>query len=163
MAKKVIGIILVVFSSLGILLGLFFLLMFGLFGTIFGALGNSGGLEVAAGATVETVEGEIFMVDDSSTTIYYEVDGLPYMGMLNITSSEFTEGDEITVQYDSSNPANFAAPELLDVFGVMGGIFGGAGVVIGLVFLIPSIAMLVIGIILIRKAKKEQQTVSTTI
>ena len=163
MAKKVIGIILVVFSSLGILLGLFFLLMFGLFGTIFGALGNSGGLEVAAGATVETVEGEIFMVDDSSTTIYYEVDGLPYMGMLNITSSEFSEGDEITVQYDSSNPANFAAPELLDVFGVMGGIFGGAGVVIGLVFLIPSIAMLVIGIILIKKAKKEQQTVSTTI
>lgn len=162
MAKKVIGIILIVISSFSILMGAFFLLIFGSFGTIFGAVGNSGGLEVAAGATIETVEGEIFMVDDSSTTIYYEVDGLPYMGMLNITSSEFSEGDEITVQYDSSNPANFAAPELLDVFGMMGGIFGGVGVIVGLVFLIPGIAMLIIGIVLIKKAKKEKQVASTT-
>ncbi len=154
MAKKVIGIILVVLSAFSIFMGAFFLLIFGAFGTIFGAVDNSGGLEVAEGATIETVEGEIFMVDDSTTTIYYEVDGIPYLGALNITSSEYSEGDEIAVQYDSSNPANFAAPELLDVFGVMSGIFGGVGVVIGLICLIPGIAMLVIGIILIKKSKK---------
>ena len=70
MAKKVIGIILIVVSVLTIFVSGILLLTFGLLGGTFGIVGSAGGLSVEDGATVETVEGEVYYTDGSSTTIY---------------------------------------------------------------------------------------------
>ena len=155
MAKKVIGIILIILSVLPIFMGGIFLVVCGILGGTFGIIGNAGGLSVEDGATVESTYGEVYDVSDSKTTICYEVDGVSYMGSLNMTTSEITEGDIVTVEYDSSNPTSFAVPEMNEAFGMIGGIVGGVGVGIGLVCLIPGIAMLVIGIILVKKSQKQ--------
>ena len=89
MAKKVIGIILIVVSVLTIFVSGILLLTFGLLGGTFGIVGSAGGLSVEDGATVETVEGEVYYTDGSSTTIYYEVDGVPYIGDLNVYNSAY--------------------------------------------------------------------------
>ena len=155
MAKKVIGIILIVLSVLSIFMGGIFLVVCGILGGTFGIIGSTGGLTVEDGATVESTYGEVYDVSDSMTTICYEVDGVSYMGSLNMTTSEITEGDIVTVEYDSSNPTSFAVPEMNEAFGTIGGIVGGVGVGVGLIFLIPGIAMLVIGIVLVKKSKKQ--------
>ncbi len=155
MAKKVIGIILIILSVFSILGGAFMLLLFGLLGGTFGLIGDMSGLQVEEGATIESVVGEVYDVTDSQTAIYYEVDGVPYLGYLSMVTSMHTPGTVVTVEYDSSNPANFAVPEMNDVFGSFGSIFGGVGVAVGLIAIIPGIAMLIIGIVLIKKSKKE--------
>ncbi|MBE5885969.1 MAG: hypothetical protein E7284_06135 [Lachnospiraceae bacterium] len=160
MAKKVIGIILIVVSVLTIFVSGILLLTFGLLGGTFGIVGSAGGLSVEDGATVETVEGEVYYTDGSSTTIYYEVDGVPYIGDLNVYNSAYTEGTPVTVEYDSSNPSSFAVPEMSAVFGVLGGVFGGVGIVFGIGGIIVGIVMLVIGIVLIKKAKKAAASVT---
>ncbi|MBO5342604.1 MAG: hypothetical protein J6A73_07980 [Lachnospiraceae bacterium] len=154
MAKKVIGIILIVISVFTFLVSGIFLLVFGILGGTFGLIGNFSALQVEEGATVETVEGEIIYTDDSTTGFYYEVDGVPYVGELSMHNSAYTEGTLVTVEYDSSNPANFAVPELSGVFSDLGGIFGGVGIALGIVGLFAGVAMLVIGIVLIKKSKK---------
>ena len=158
MAKKVIGIILIVISVFTIFSGVCFLLTFGLLGGAFGVVGAGGGLSVEEGATVETVVGEVYDVDDGYTTVCYEVDGIEYMGSVTVTNSAYTEGTPITVEYDSTDPSTFAVPELSAVFGVLGGVFGGVGVVLGVGGLIIGIVMLIVGIILVKKSKKAVAT-----
>ncbi|MBQ8247639.1 MAG: hypothetical protein IJZ42_10945 [Lachnospiraceae bacterium] len=158
MAKKVIGIILIVISVFTIFSGVCFLLTFGLLGGAFGVVGAGGGLSVEEGATVETVVGEVYDVDDGYTTVCYEVDGIEYMGSVTVTNSAYTEGTPITVEYDSTDPSTFAVPELSAVFGVLGSVFGGVGVVLGVGGLILGIVMLIVGIILVKKSKKAAAT-----
>lgn len=161
MAKKVIGIILIVISVLTIFVSGILLLVFGILGGTFGLIGGGSALSVEDGATVETVEGEVWDTDDSSTTIYYEVDGIPYIGEINMYNSAYTEGTLVTVEYDSADPTNFAVPEMSAVFGILGGVFGGVSVVFGVGGLIIGIIMLVIGIVLVKKAKKAQNATVT--
>ncbi len=158
MAKKVIGIILIVISVFTIFFGACFLLTFGLLGGVFGIVGAGGGLSVEDGATVETVMGEVYDVEDGYTTVCYEVDGVEYMGSVTVTNSAYTEGTPVAVEYDSTDPSTFAVPELSAVFGVLGGVFGGVGVVLGVGGLIIGIVMLIVGIILVKKSKKAVAT-----
>ena len=153
MAKKVIGIILVILGVFNILGGIFA-------GIIFGLVDDMSSLVVDEYATVETVEGYILDVDedDTETTVYYEVDGYSYEGELNVYNSLYTEGTKVTVEYDSSDPANFAVPELSNFIGAMGNLFGGVGITIGIFGAIFGIGMLVIGIILIKKSKQAVET-----
>ncbi|MBQ3037099.1 MAG: DUF3592 domain-containing protein [Lachnospiraceae bacterium] len=160
MAKKVIGIILVILGVFNILGGIFAGIIFGLFGGVFGLVDDMSSLVVDEYATVETVEGYILDVDedDTETTVYYEVDGYYYEGELNVYNSLYTEGTKVTVEYDSSDPANFAVPELSNFIGAMGNLFGGVGITIGIFGAIFGIGMLVIGIILIKKSKQAVET-----
>ncbi len=155
MAKKVIGIILIVLSVFPIVTGILLTVITGMVGGIFGIIGTSSSLTVEDGATIESTYGEVYDTSDSSTTICYEVDGNSYIGSLNMSSSSLREGDTVMVEYDSTDPSRFAVPELNELFGTAGGIVGGVGIGIGLICLIVGVVMLIIGIILIKKSKKK--------
>lgn len=157
MKKKVIGIILVVIAAFTLFVSVVLLATFGLLGGAFGMVGNNLDLEVDGGSTVETVEGTIISTDDNQTTIMYEVDGNTYVGTLNIHNSAYTADSTVMVEYDSLNPGTFAVPELGEVFGTLGGIFVIVAIVVGVLGIGAGVAMLIVGIVLIKKAKKAQQ------
>ena len=161
--KKIIGIILTVLGSLGILFALIFGFIFGGLGMGFSAAKNSNQeyksdeYSSCTGVIVSTSgSGSSSSGSSSETTISYTVDGLEYQGTVNMYSSSFVKGDTITVYYDLTNPNRFEVPELSEaVFGTMGTIFSGIGIVFLIIFGGIGAGMIVGGIILIRLAKKD--------
>ncbi len=153
MAKKVIGIILIVLGLLGIVCSLCTLLFCFIFGGVTGALSSGSSLKASDGGTVLTTTGMVSDIDDNHTSVQYYVDGYTYEGTVNATTSSYEVFDEIEVEYDSENPASFAVPALYDWTGFA----FGSSIVMGIVSVISiviGIVMIVVGIILIRKAKK---------
>lgn len=161
--KKVIGIILTVCGCFGIMFAL-------LFGFVFGGLGMSfskatksdqdyisNGYSSCIGTIVSTTgSGNYTSGPSSQTTIAYTVDGLEYQGTLNIYSSSYVKDDTVTVYYDLSNPNRFEVPELSEAaFGTMGTVFSGIGIVFLILFGVIGVGMMIVGIILIRSAKKD--------
>lgn len=160
--KKVIGIILTIFGGFGILFAL-------IFGLVFGGLGKgfseatksdedyiSDGYDACMGTIVSTEGSGTYTSGPSSKTIIaYTVDGAEYQGTLNIYSSSYVKDDTVTVYYDLSNPNRFEVPELSEAaFGTMGDIFSGVGTVFLIIFGFLGIILLIVGVILIKSARK---------
>lgn len=154
MAKKVIGILLICFSSLFLFMGITFGVIFGGLGAVFGTVGNREPVLDAAGS-VKEAKGEVLSVYEGGSWIWYEVDGEEYLGYVNVTSSSYPKGTHVTVEYDSANPENMQVPEMTEaVFGMLGNIFGGVGIALAVLFGLLGIAGLIGGILLLKSYKK---------
>lgn len=161
--KKIIGIILTVFGGFGILFALIFGLVFGGLGMGFSEAAKSDqdyisdGYASCMGTIVSTEgSGDYTSGPSSKTTITYTVDGLEYQGTLNIYSSSYVKGDAVTVYYDLSNPNHFEVPEISEAaFGTMSAVFSGVGIIFAVLFGFVGIILLIVGVILIRSAKKD--------
>lgn len=159
MAKKVIGILLVVLGALFLLMAANFLLVFGGVGIAF----NLGSDNVANSsfiddATTVSCMGQVVDVSDSQTTIYYTVDGATYEVSYSVTNSSYPTGTSVVVYYDQTDPSRCEVPEVeAATFGIIGKTFTGLAVALPIVFGILGLGCLVGGILLIRSSKKQVQ------
>ena len=153
--KKVGGIALTVFGGIFLFMGLLFGVIFGIVG---GAMGGAADdvnaeFEEFAEYAVETT-GVVVDAGDGATTVEYEADGDYYQVDYTISTSEFGQGDYISVYYDPDNPYSCMVPELESgAIEMMGGIFSGVGIGVGIFFVILGLAFMIPGIILIKKSK----------
>ena len=153
--KKVGGIVLTIFGGLFLFMGLLFGIIFGLVG---GAMGGAvdevnAEFEEFSENAIETT-GVIVDTYDSSTTIEYEVDGVYYQVEYNVSTSEYTTGDYISVWYEIDNPYSCMAPDLYtETLGLAGGIFSGVGIGLGVIFALVGLAFMIPGIIMLKKSK----------
>ena len=153
--KKVGGIVLAVFGGLFLFLGLLFGVIFGIVG---GAMGGAADdvnaeFEEFSEYAVETT-GVVVDAGDGATTIEYEADGDYYQVDYTISTSEFGQGDYISVYYDPDNPYSCMVPELESgAMEMMGGIFSGVGIGVGVIFIIVGLAFMIPGIIMLKKSK----------
>lgn len=155
MAKKIIGIILTVLGGL-------FLLMALLFGLIFGGIGTAMNTDVSSDdsfvlePTTRSCSGKVLQAEEGTTVVQYEVDGESYSVALNLYSSSYPAGTEVTVYYNETKPEECSVPEIYDsIFGIIGTIFSGFGIGFLIVFGILGVVFLVVGIILIMSSKKK--------
>lgn len=152
--KKIIGILLIVFSSMFLLFGVFFGLIFGGFGLIFGSVEDSVS-EFEVNGDVETTDGTVDYVSENETCICYKVDGVEYTCWITAVSSSYPAGTEVEVLYDSSNPWNATVPEVTEeVFGILKTVFGGFGIGFALLFGVLGFAGIIGGILLLKSYKK---------
>lgn len=158
--KKVIGIVLTVLGGFGILFAIIFGVVFGGLGIAFQANSNSddGFLQKS---TTMSCYGEVISVEDSVTTIQYEVDGGLYEVDFNMQSSGYPVGTGVTVYYNDNQPEECRVPELTEAtFGTLGGVFGGFGIAFAILFGVFGIVCLVVGIILIKTSKPKNNSIS---
>ncbi len=161
--KKIIGIILTIIGGFCLFFALIFGLVFGGIGISFSSSANSDkeydsyeysacdGIIISSHGSGDSSSGT-----SSETVIAYYVDGLQYTGTLNLYSSDFTEGDTVLVYYEVNDPSQFEVPTLSKaVYGTLGSIFSIIGIAMFSVFGLVGIVMLVVGIILIKSAKKD--------
>lgn len=161
--KKIIGIILTVLGGFGIFFALIFGLIFIGVGVGFSGASNSdeytnsNEYDSCIGTIVSTKgTGDSSSGTSSETVIAYTVDGMDYQGSVGIYSSEYIVGDTVTVYYEIANPNRFQVPELSEaVFGTMGTIFSGVGIIFAIIFGVVGLIMIIAGIVLIKSAKKD--------
>ena len=121
MAKKVIGIILIVFGGIFLAMALLYGLVFGGLGTAFHMISQNG-QDFLNDPTTTTCVGEVVSVGDSSTTIEYTVDnsvsvggnststiveytvdGIVYQVELTMEHYQYPVGTQVTVYYNESD------------------------------------------------------------
>ncbi len=170
MTKKTWGIVLTVLGSIVLVFNLLLVLISLLAGlgvsvmgmSITGLMSQMMQLQVPEGTVVETTSGYIEEVGDGYTVVSYWVDGETYEKELTFSSSSLPEGTSVTVEYEASNPNNAAVADASDIMSSGGLIAGGSGIMVTVLmslFFLPAIliglAMLIVGIVLIKKGNKE--------
>lgn len=158
MKKKVIGILLIVFGGINlfsaILMGIIFYITGAAMGSAKDILDEE--WEVFSVSALETV-GYITDDDDGTTVEYYsEVDGRKYTAQFSFENSKYPEGETITVYYDPNDPSECMIPDLSQgTLGLLEMVFSGIGIVVFLICALFGVAMLVGGILLEKKGRKE--------
>jgi len=160
--KTIGGIIMIVFGSILMILGL-------LFAAIFLAIGSAASDEELMDAEIQKqmdsfldnaleAPGEITDInwDEDITTIGYQsaLDDAYYELHLNTILDDYTVGDAIDVYYNIDDPSNAIVLEAYDVVADM---VGGLFIVIGAVALgvgVLGLILLIVGIVLVVKGKK---------
>lgn len=156
MAKKVIGIILTVVGGLSLLMALIFGLIFGGVGTAMNGVSDSAGDDIQNSNTASCY-GEVLSVEDSRTVVYYVVGDEEYAVELHVSTSQYPEGSQVTVYYNSTKPEECSVPEISEAaFGTIGSVFSGLGIALVIVFGGIGIVGLIVGILLIRSAVKQK-------
>ena len=165
MIKKVIGIILIILGGIFTLFAIGFGLLFGGIGTVFNVAGTNVDDDFMQESTTKSCSGEVIDVEDSSTTVAYEVDGEFYTVEINMKTSTYSVGTDVTVYYNENNPEECCVPELTEAtLGIIGGVFSAFGIGFAIIFGVIGIACLIVGIILIKKSNpvKDEPMMNTT-
>lgn len=153
--KKTFGIILTVLGGIALLLSLLFGLIFGGVGVAMNGASDTAG-DYSADSNTMSCTGIIVDVEDSKTSVQYEVDGDLYVVELNMATSAYPVGTYVTVYYNQTKPEECSIPEIAEsTFGTIGGIFSGVGIGLFIFFAIIGIAGLIVGILLIRSSAKK--------
>lgn len=109
----------------------------------------------------EKTKGKIVSADNGTTIEYEDEDGEEYLIHYNVTSSEFYQGQKVTVYYDEDYPENGIAPDVAVRFNkTFGSIFLFVGIGVGGVFGFIGLTALIAGIVAIKKAPKGEQSSS---
>ena len=180
MAKKVIGIILIVFGGIFLAMALLYGLVFGGLGTAFHMISQNG-QDFLNDPTTTTCVVEVVSVGDSSTTIEYTVDnsvsvggnststiveytvdGIVYQVELTMEHYQYPVGTQVTVYYNESDPTECQIPELQEAtFGTLGSVFSGVAIACTIVLVVFGAAFLIIGIVLVKSYKKQTANTKT--
>ena len=155
MVRKIIGIILTVLASLCIIFGVLFSMIW-LIPALIGDMVQESGYDASTNGIVIESHYAPFEQNDAYTIVYYEVDGEPYTYETNKYLVAYPVGTEVTVQYESDDPADSfvkeiedAATEGVEISMMVFGVF------FLILFIGVGIIMLIIGIILLIWAKKK--------
>lgn len=155
MVRKIIGIILTVLASFCIIFGVLFSATW-LIPALAGDWVQESGYDASTNGIVIEAHKEPFEQNDSYTIVYYEVDGESYTYETNKYLVAYPVGTEVTVQYETDDPADSfvkeiedAATEGVEISMMVFGIF------FLVLFVGVGIVMLIIGIILLIWAKKK--------
>lgn len=155
--KRVGGILMIVFGSLFLFMGILFGSIFGLAGY---AIKNESDMvdkdfeELKEDAMTTT--GVVVETDDGLTIIEYyaQEDDTYYETSCNVRSSSYEVGSEVTVYYDADEPQDAMVPELYEeTYGLLNTIFSGFGFAFVGFFVILGLPLLIGGIVLMKKAK----------
>ena len=166
--KKIAGIICIVLGSIFLFVGLTVGGVMFITKTIFQAQLDAIEEEMEAIDDLERTEGEIVDVYSGGSSGYsvggsayteigfYDDDDEYYEIIVNAYSSELSEGDEIDVYYDAKDPATAYVPGIVEeVLELIGDIFSAIGLVIGIGFGGFGLILLIVGIVLVKKSKPQ--------
>ena len=161
--KKIIGIVLIIFGSFFFFTGLMFAVVFLGVGNIMEknvTETNSNLDEFKKNGAVECVgvvidqDDNYGQTDGTCVQYYVESEDCYYYVSLNVESSEYGIGKEITVYYDPENPDDCMVPDLVTAtYGIIDNVFSGIGGILGTVFIVIGLTFFVIGIVLRKIAK----------
>ncbi len=163
MAKKVIGIILIVFGGIFLAMALLYGLVFGGLGTAFHMISQNG-QDFLNDPTTTTCVGEVVSVggNSTSTIVEYTVDGIVYQVELTMEHYQYPVGTQVTVYYNESDPTECQIPELQEAtFGTLGSVFSGVAIACTIVLVVFGAAFLIIGIVLVKSYKKQTANTKT--
>ena len=105
--------------------------------------------------TAIATRGTIVDTDNGTKIKYTTEEGDIYNVRLNVTSSLYPEGENVTVYYDKFNPGNAMVPEITEsTMGILNKTFSGIGIIFGGIMGFFGIVMLITGIVVGRKSKE---------
>lgn len=94
--------------------------------------------------------------DEDGTTVQYEAEGDTYEVSYSLSNSNYRAGQKVTIYYSAQDPSESIFPDLMiDTYNLLYIIFLIIGISLGGLFFLGGIIMLIIGIHLRKKAKRE--------
>lgn len=154
--KKIISVFMIVFGIMMIFMAILFSCIFGFTGGAIGQAGDKSAEEWEAfKEDAIATTGEIISTDNGTTIKYYaEEEDNYYKATLNVTTSEYPVGREVTVYYNEDNPRDCMVPEITEsTYGMMNTVFSGVGILMGVLFGGMGLMILIVGIVLGKKKK----------
>ena len=94
--------------------------------------------------------------DGNGTTVQYDAEGETYEVSYSLSNSSYRTGQKVTIYYSVDDPSESIFPDLMiDTYSLLYKIFLIVGIALGGLFFLGGIIMLIIGIHLRKKAKRE--------